>query len=74
MTDIRVTPAVAAVIKNGFDLKPLLKSMVDISETERTLNIRSRESGGGHVLSVHRNHRNTHTTKAGLTLVILPLA
>ncbi|MDN8600289.1 hypothetical protein Q0A17_12840 [Citrobacter sp. S2-9] len=82
MTEIRVTPVVAALIKRGLDLKPWLKKHFsgdwgDISETERTLNIRSLDNGDGHVLSVyHPDAKITLwiTTKAGVTLVMLPLA
>lgn len=81
-TDIRVTPAVAQLMKDGLDIGPYIHRHLngdrgDISEAERARNRESPERNSGHVMSVW--HVTGHitlwiSTRDGITVIMLPLA
>lgn len=81
-TEVRVTPAVESLMAQGINFGPFVHKHLngdwgDISESERARNIESLEKGNGHVLSVHQVTPGITiwiTTRAGITLIMLPMA
>ncbi|EBP4342189.1 hypothetical protein UK30_10070 [Salmonella enterica] len=81
-TQVSVTPAVHRLMLQGINFGPFVARHLrgdwgDINEAERTRNIQSLEQGNGHVLSVHHVTPEITvwiTTKAGKTVIMLPLA
>lgn len=81
-TQVSVTPAVQRLMLEGINFGPFVASHLrgdwgDINETERTRNIQSLEQGNGHVLSVYHVTPDITiwiTTRAGKTIIMLPLA
>ena len=81
-TQFHVTPDIAALMEKGMDFGPYIHQHLngewgDITEAERIRNPESLSSGKGHVLSARRVTADITiwiTTKAGSTIVMLPLA
>lgn len=77
-----ITPGINELILQGTDIVPYLNRHLsgdwgDINDAERARNIQSLESGNGHVLSVHCVTPDITiwiTTRAGKTVIMLPLA
>lgn len=81
-TQVSVTPAVHQLMLQGIKFGPFVARHLrgdwgDINDAERARNIQSLESGNGHVLSVHCVTPDITiwiTTRAGKTVIMLPLA